>query len=232
MTTDFRPFRSGLTGRTLLLLGRENFIPDCNLTALKCQPLDIELRHIDAIADLTRITSPAVLLIDEIYLSRLSPEDEAILRQSRERVIAVVDDTDPHFLRTTYDYVSSNLVSGVLSMNLRLEVWLPTVELFLRGAEFVPSSFVRAHSVNGQRNEQGFAADSDIAMLSEREKQVLQMLSAGWSNRAIAHHCSLSEHTVKVHVRNVIRKLKATNRTAAAAIFLKNTAATTEQLVP
>src|SRR5690606_13484824 len=127
LNREFRQFRSGSTGRTLLLLGRENFIPDCNLTALKCQPLDIELRHIDAIADLTRITSPAVLLIDEIYLSRLSPEDEAILRQSRERVIAVVDDTDPHFLRTTYDYVSSNLVSGVLSMNLRLEVWLPTV---------------------------------------------------------------------------------------------------------
>ena len=232
LNSEFRQFRSGTTGRTLLLLGRDNFIPDCNLVALKCQAIDIELCRINDVADLASVSSPAVLLIDEFYLSSLSPEEEAILRRSRERVIAVVDDTDPHFCPTTYGHVTSSLVSGVLSMNVRLEIWLPTVELFLRGAEFVPSSFLRAHHVGGQKREQADAADSGISLLSERERQVLQMLSAGWSNRAIARQCHLSEHTVKVHVRNVIKKLKATNRTAAAAIFLRGIAPTIGQLAP
>lgn len=228
MNRELRQFRSGSTGRTLLLLGRDDFIPDCNLTALKCLPLDIELRRINAIADIATISTPAVLLIDEIYLSGLSPEDETALRHSRERVIAVVDDADPHFCPTTYQHVSSSLVSGVLSMNLRLEIWLPTVELLLRGAEFVPSSFLRAHHPGGPSRDPGDTGDTGIALLSEREKQVLEMLSAGWSNRAIARQCHLSEHTVKVHVRNVIKKLKASNRTAAAAIFLRGMAPAAE----
>ncbi|WP_373876012.1 response regulator transcription factor [Methylobacterium soli] len=52
--------------------------------------------------------------------------------------------------------------------------------------------------------------------LSPREKDVLRALSVGASNKLIARDYELAEATVKIHVKNVLRKLKAQNRTQAA----------------
>ena len=57
--------------------------------------------------------------------------------------------------------------------------------------------------------------------LTEREIQVLEMVSHGCQNKLIAAQFNLSEHTIKVHLHNIIKKLGARNRTAAAAIFLE-----------
>ena len=47
------------------------------------------------------------------------------------------------------------------------------------------------------------------------------MVSHGAQNKLIAVKLNLSEHTIKVHLHNIIKKLGARNRTAAAAIFLE-----------
>lgn len=54
--------------------------------------------------------------------------------------------------------------------------------------------------------------------LSERELQVLQGLCDGLQNKEIAHAFHIQEVTVKMHVRAIIRKLGARNRTQAAMI--------------
>lgn len=62
-------------------------------------------------------------------------------------------------------------------------------------------------------------ADEDepsAGLLSRREREVLAALRRGLSNKVIAGEMALSENTVKIHVRNVLRKLGATNRTMAA----------------
>lgn len=53
--------------------------------------------------------------------------------------------------------------------------------------------------------------------LSEREREVLQLIAVGLSNQAIAERLYLSLHTVKVHARNIYAKLGVANRTEAAA---------------
>jgi DNA-binding NarL/FixJ family response regulator len=52
--------------------------------------------------------------------------------------------------------------------------------------------------------------------LTDRQKAVLERLGQGESNKAIARHLGIREGTVKVHVRQIMRKLGATNRTQAA----------------
>jgi DNA-binding NarL/FixJ family response regulator len=52
--------------------------------------------------------------------------------------------------------------------------------------------------------------------LTDREKQVLGLLGVGTANKLIARQLGLTESTVKVHVRHIMRKLGATNRTQAA----------------
>ncbi len=54
--------------------------------------------------------------------------------------------------------------------------------------------------------------------LSEREKEVLRLLSEGLSNREIAERLVLAEGTVKNHVSNLLDKLQAANRTHAARL--------------
>jgi DNA-binding NarL/FixJ family response regulator len=58
-------------------------------------------------------------------------------------------------------------------------------------------------------------ADEDGAMLSDRERQVLEMIAAGATNREIAARLYLSPHTVKDHTSALYRKIGARNRAQA-----------------
>jgi two-component system NarL family response regulator len=57
--------------------------------------------------------------------------------------------------------------------------------------------------------------------LSPREIEVLSHAASGNSNRRIAEHLSISEETVKAHMKNVLAKLAANDRTHAVTIALK-----------
>jgi DNA-binding NarL/FixJ family response regulator len=56
-----------------------------------------------------------------------------------------------------------------------------------------------------------------VASLSPRERDVLERIAAGESNKAIARALSLSPHTVKRHVANILDKLDARSRAQAVA---------------
>jgi DNA-binding CsgD family transcriptional regulator len=61
------------------------------------------------------------------------------------------------------------------------------------------------------------AAPTSPAGLSAREVEVLRLVAVGRTNRDIADALFLSEHTVRVHLRNILTKTDTDNRTAAAA---------------
>jgi DNA-binding NarL/FixJ family response regulator len=78
----------------------------------------------------------------------------------------------------------------------------------------------------GQRRLQAEVA-SELAehatddALTERELQVLQRVAMGCSNKIVAEHLRISEDTVKGHVRNILSKLDARDRTHAVTIAVK-----------
>ncbi|MYN40040.1 response regulator [Duganella sp. FT109W] len=57
--------------------------------------------------------------------------------------------------------------------------------------------------------------------LSSREMEVLNLAASGHSNRRIAERLTISEETVKAHMKNVLAKLAANDRTHAVTIALK-----------
>jgi DNA-binding CsgD family transcriptional regulator len=59
---------------------------------------------------------------------------------------------------------------------------------------------------------------SKLDILTSREREVLDVLATGATNKAIAERLFISEKTVSVHVTNLLAKLGVTNRTEAAAL--------------
>lgn len=51
--------------------------------------------------------------------------------------------------------------------------------------------------------------------LTDREREVLELMAEGLSNKTIAYRLEISEHTVKFHVNAILRKLGAQSRTEA-----------------
>lgn len=71
-----------------------------------------------------------------------------------------------------------------------------------------------------------FASESEPAEgsdgpLTERESEVLDLLSKGLANKQIAIELGISEHTVKFHVSSIYQKLNVTNRTEAVRAGLR-----------
>lgn len=66
------------------------------------------------------------------------------------------------------------------------------------------------------------ASANPFKQLTERELDVLQEVARGLSNKEIAATLHISEETVKVHIRNLLRKLDVRSRVAATVLWLES----------
>lgn len=65
-------------------------------------------------------------------------------------------------------------------------------------------------------------SSKSLPHLSDRELEVLGLVSRGMANKAIADRLSISENTVKYHMKNILQKLDVQNRTEAVSHALQN----------
>ena len=99
---------------------------------------------------------------------------------------------------------------GYLLKNLLRTELVETVRLVHKGHKRVPPEIAQEIAEH--------AADDSI---TERELDVLRGVAKGSSNKIIASDLDISEHTVKNHVKNILSKLDASDRTHAVMIALK-----------
>jgi DNA-binding NarL/FixJ family response regulator len=79
-----------------------------------------------------------------------------------------------------------------------------------------------AHSpADSDAGDLGHIADDFPEHLTLREREVLEMMSEGFSNKEIAAQLSISAHTVKFHISSILGKLGASSRTEATTIGLR-----------
>jgi DNA-binding NarL/FixJ family response regulator len=100
---------------------------------------------------------------------------------------------------------------GYILTSVDIGVCVEAIELAVAGGIFVPASCILAvkHLI-----ETGATETRDLTdMFTPRQAEVVKALRKGKANKIIAYELQLRESTVKVHIRNIMRKLKATNRT-------------------
>jgi DNA-binding NarL/FixJ family response regulator len=103
-------------------------------------------------------------------------------------------------------------VRGYIPTSLASMVAVGAVQLVCVGGTFAPAA---ALLCQGDR-PQGSAGEQMIEGFTQRQAQILDCLRRGMANKLIAYELNMCESTVKVHIRNIMKKLKATNRTQVA----------------
>lgn len=77
-------------------------------------------------------------------------------------------------------------------------------------------------------------AESGPSLLTDRERQIMTLVSDGLSNKEIARRLNIADGTIKVHLHHIFRKLEISNRTvlAALALSLNDNMSLVPQIIP
>ncbi|MBV1701925.1 MAG: response regulator transcription factor [Hyphomicrobiales bacterium] len=130
-------------------------------------------------------------------------------------IMALLDNDDPARLRQ----IMVPDIAGVLPAKANIEIAIASIQLALAGGTFAPFDCMREGAL--PRQIQAVDTDADLTpaindhRFTRREGEIIQFLQQGLPNKLIAYRLKISESTVKVHLRNVMKKLKARNRTQA-----------------
>ncbi|MBB4613062.1 LuxR C-terminal-related transcriptional regulator [Novosphingobium taihuense] len=103
-------------------------------------------------------------------------------------------------------------VDGILAKSEAPALMIPAIELVLAGGRYLPQRIAELAVRRDADPSQGLAP-----RLSPRQKEIVQLLAKGRSNKEIAQALRLSPATVKTHVAQAMATLSASTRAEAAA---------------
>ncbi|MBS7546271.1 response regulator transcription factor [Ancylobacter oerskovii] len=109
---------------------------------------------------------------------------------------------------------------GYLPTNLSLRLMIQILHLLMAGGTYIPSSSFLDGSPNSFEGSDHPIELRD-AFGSHKQMMVARALRSGAPNKIIAYQLNMCESTVKVHVRNIMKKFNAKNRTEVALLAAK-----------
>ncbi len=146
-----------------------------------------------------KLSEPAVANSLRQTTSDLSPVPVVVLGDSEELT---------HILRAL-----ECGARGYIPSSVGLTICVEAIKLAIAGGTFIPANPVMALSkvIEGSDTCHQFSG-----MFTPRQTDVVMALRRGKANKIIAYELNMRESTVKVHIRNIMKKLRATNRTEVA----------------
>ncbi len=112
-------------------------------------------------------------------------------------------------------------VDGCLARDISPEALIHYIGLIMAGERAFPAELARmlfARHISAEDDQGGTSNNG----LSRREAEILGCLVNGDPNKVIARRLEISEATVKVHLKTILRKINVANRTQAAMWALQN----------
>ncbi|WP_292233441.1 response regulator transcription factor [Mesorhizobium sp.] len=217
--------------RIIVTVSSTDSFPECLVYAIEREFPSIVVEQAAGIeAACATFEHPVCLiLVDTELLHKIDAYAAELMRYHPAAPIVLVQH-DSRAPVSIHDVLDLKIVRSVLPMDLKLDVWLSVIRLMLRGGEYFPLAMFQSYARNLSQKAPDHSAPAEHPMpdrsgfeemgeLTDREFQILEMVARGLQNKIIAAALHLSEHTVKIHLHNIITKLGAHNRTEAAAVF-------------
>lgn len=148
---------------------------------------------------------------------------ESVCRSHPEIPVVVLSASEsPRIMQRAIDHGAAGFIPKSAANN----VLIGALQLVLSGGMYIPSEMI-GEPIEKASASQGNAGNTAVTarrstpvrpILTDRQTDVLELLSGGASNKAIAKQLGLSEHTVKIHLSAIFKALGVSNRTEAAIV--------------
>ena len=202
--------------RSLLVIDSRALERQCLAFSIATHRKDIDVLGFASVAEWksrrNEFPSPAAILLNiggqQITVPAVAEEIRLICATNDLPIILLADSDD---LLQVFNALECG-VKGYIPSSVSLDVCVEAICLSMAGGIFVPAGSVLA--MRSAINKLAARPLSD--MFTDRQLEVAEALRRGKANKIIAYELNMQESTVKVHVRNIMKKVKASNRTEVA----------------
>jgi DNA-binding NarL/FixJ family response regulator len=212
---DPREIRALSSPKLIVLIDDKNFIRECVARCLLSTHEGSSVAMFATIADCAQADIDFAKVAFVLYNIHHRPPSDPAVEGTLERLgemfaavpIILLSDSEDG------DRVLEALergVRGYIPTSATIEIAVGAARLISAGGTFVPASSLMSLTPSA---EDPRPATPLTGQFTHRQMAVLRLVRQGKANRTIARELDMSESTVKAHVRNVMQKLKATNRT-------------------
>jgi two-component system nitrate/nitrite response regulator NarL len=109
---------------------------------------------------------------------------------------------------------------GVLLKDVAPEILLQSLRQVAEGQRLLPLSSSNPLVPRAQENIA--IAENVLTVLTDRERQIMHLVSEGLSNKEIGRRLNIADGTIKVHLHHIYQKLEISNRTVLAALAISH----------
>ena len=164
---------------------------------------------------------PAIVLMDirMPHLDGLAATRAVKQAHPQVSVIMLTMQDDPNYL---VEAIAAGAAGYLLKDAPRSDL-LRAVRAVARGELFMDSGLMaRSLQRLASATRPGGVAVSPLASLTNREREVLECIAQGMSNKEIASNLAVTVATAKTHVEHIIQKLEVSDRTQAAVLAVRS----------
>lgn len=160
---------------------------------------------------------PNIVLLDLGLRSQNSLHIVKLVKKNFKETKIIVMDLIP-LQADVFDYVQAG-VSGFMLKDISVTEFLKTIRSVYLGSQVLPPNLTGSlfsqiieHAINGSKP----ATLNESVRMTKRERQVIELIADGCTNKEIAQKLHLSTYTVKSHVHNILEKLSLSTRVQVA----------------
>ena len=200
-----------VTDGFIAVIESRTFIRECIRRSMQ-SAFPLHVQTFSEAVELQQSQLPNLILISEIEGNRDSGANVFKLLSHiapRIPVIVLAYNNDAEMAKAAIGHG----VKGYIPVTLGFDIAIEAVRFVLAGGTYVPIDYVLTRSWPGDPPRESLPASGAV---TARELAVVRAIQHGKSNKVIAYELGMCESTVKVHVRSIMKKLNAKNRTEVA----------------
>lgn len=181
----------------------------------------VEASNFDEMLDLCGAGDPFDLILTDLRMPGwpgFSGIQALREKQPQAKVVVISASEAHHDVRDALEHGAS----GYIPKSSSVKIMLSALDLIFSGGVYVPPTVLREGGGVEAGDARSTVPPADPALeqlLTQRQREVLERLREGKSNKQIAHELGLSEGTVKIHMTAIFKSLGVRNRTQAAMAF-------------